>query len=155
MSLYDSYQTNYNNYLIHPSTAIQTKLNMSNQKSHRIDLDDSSPCKYCGKESYTEYLCYPKYGRIHTDFHRYCPNCRSYKQTDDGGCIYCPKCITMYEEKLAVRQARAAATRIEEEDFNTTAGAVFLIVILLAYGIGWTLYCLRNMAGAETLPISV
>ena len=127
---------------------------MSSQNSHRIDLDDSMPCKHCGKETYTEYLCHPKYGRVHTDYHRYCPKCRSFKNTDDGGYIYCPKCITMYEEKLVVRQARAEALRQEEEEKHRFFSGVLLFLILIAFCIVWIMYCVENMTGQSTPPIS-
>lgn len=119
---------------------------MSYQNSHRIDLENATPCKHCGKETYTEYMCRPKYGRIHTDYHRYCPKCRSFKQTDDGGHIYCPRCITMYEEKLAVRRAREAAIRLEEKQYISTTGDVVYVVFVISFIIGWTWYCISKFS---------
>lgn len=127
---------------------------MSSQKSHRIDLDESVPCNHCGKETYTEYLCHPKYGRVHTDYHRYCPKCRSFKNTDDGGYIYCPKCIIMYDEKLVVRQARAKALREEEEQKHRICSGLLLILLLIAFCINWIKYCYENMTGIATPPLS-
>ena len=91
---------------------------MSYQKSHRIDLEKSAPCKHCSNETYTEYLCHPKYGRGHTDYHRYCPKCESYQQTDDGCYIYCPNCIALYSEKYYAKQAQNQAQRLDEEKQN-------------------------------------
>ena len=134
---------------------------MSNQKSHRIDLDYSSPCEYCGKESYTEYLCHPKYGRIHTDYHRYCPKCQSYKQTDDGGFIYCPKCITMYEEEQVVQQAQARNEALRQEKqkkADECINSVFIVFSLFMIWVfcssAWLKYYSNNMDTTNMSQIS-
>jgi hypothetical protein len=115
---------------------------MNCQKSHRIDLDVAVPCKHCGKDTYTEYLCHPKYGRVHTDYHRYCPKCKSCKNTYDGDCLACPQCIAVYSEKYAAKQAQDRAMRIEEEKYNAiTAQGVRVVLFLISALIAWSWYC--------------
>jgi len=121
---------------------------MATQQSHRIDLDESAACKHCEKLTYTEYFCHPKYDNTHTNYHRYCPKCRSLKQTDDGGYINCPTCITMYEEKLVVRQARSKALWQEEQkqaDENARVGVILFIIITCLAALTWVLKYTGNM----------
>jgi len=119
---------------------------MNCQKSHRIDLDVATACKHCGKDTYTEYLCHPKYGRTHTDYHRYCPKCKSCKNTYDGDCLTCPQCIAVYSEKYAAKQAQDRAQRIEEEKYNaTTAQGFGVLLFLISALIAWSWYCSTYM----------
>jgi hypothetical protein len=104
---------------------------MSCQESHRIDFDVAAPCKNCGKDTYTEYLCHPKYGNVHTDYHRYCPKCKSYKNTDDGELLFCPQCIAIYSEKYAVEQAQDHAERLKAEKLNENCAKVLVVSFIL------------------------
>ena len=105
---------------------------MSCQKYHRIDIDVATPCKNCGKETYTEYLCHPKYGRVNNEYHRYCPKCESYKNTDDGECLFCPQCITIYSEKYTAKQAQYRAQRLKEEKQSEDFYKGFVVMIILS-----------------------